>query len=262
MRIARLDTLLAPASVALAALLTRHPLPLILLLAALWPRIPRPRTYLVAFALLGLILNGLFSWYGATELWAAPFTLSLMGRPRLTLEALALGAATGLQISVVAAAFIIAFTRTRPQDVARLVPGQGPKIATALALRTLPELARDAKGLRDGLALRGVDVDGVRGTASLLSPLVARSLDRTSQSLELLWVRGAGAPPRAATALRIDTTTILSALMLLLVPILWATGLWPQDQYLPTLALEPVTSLRWLIPTLPLLTIPGWWRRD
>ncbi len=51
-------------------------------------------------------------------------------------------------------------------------------LAVALATRLVPTLERDAVGLVESLRGRGVEVEGVRARARLLSPLLAGSLER------------------------------------------------------------------------------------
>lgn len=258
----RVTPLLVAASVVAASLLTRHPLPLLVLLAALLPFAPRPRWPIAAFAAVGFVMNGLFSWYGATELWVADFRIPLMGRPRLTAEALASGGATAVQVAVATLALLIAFSRTTPQALARLMPGTGPRLAAGVAFRAVPDFARDAKAIRHGLAVRGVETRGVRGASQLLVPLVARSLDRAATTIEVLYARGAGARPRTAVATRWTPWDGLAVLTLVGLIAAWATGLWPEATYLPRLSLASAAAWTTWLPALPALLLPGVGRRD
>ena len=52
-------------------------------------------------------------------------------------------------------------------------------LAVALATRLVPTLERDAAGYVEALRGRGLVVEGVRGRARLISPLVAGSLERS-----------------------------------------------------------------------------------
>jgi energy-coupling factor transporter transmembrane protein EcfT len=257
----RLTPLLSAAAVALAAGLTRHPLPLVLLVAAMLVVAPRPRWPVLAFAVVGFVMNGLFSWHGATSLWVADFTVPLLGRPRLTAEALTLGLATAMQVAVVSLAFLVAFSRTSPQAVARLVPGTGPRLAVRIGLRALPDLAEDARAMRAGLAVRGVETHGVRGAGNLLVPLVSRSLDRAMQTVEVLYARGAGARPRASMPLAWGTRDVVAVALLAALAACWLTGLWPQADYFPHLSFEPVASIRTWVPAAAVLAVPGVARR-
>jgi energy-coupling factor transport system permease protein len=60
----------------------------------------------------------------------------------------------------------------------------------------VPTLERDAVGFVEALRGRGVAVDGLRGRARLLSPLVAGSLERSLNLAESMEARGFGRPGR------------------------------------------------------------------
>ena len=57
-------------------------------------------------------------------------------------------------------------------------------------------LERDAAGLVEALRGRGVEVQGARGHARLLSPLLAGSLERGLNLAEAMEARGFGRPGR------------------------------------------------------------------
>src|SRR5262249_60316867 len=65
-------------------------------------------------------------------------------------------------------------------------------LAVALATRLLPTLVRDAHGLVEALRGRGVHVEGFRGHARLLSPVLAGSLERGMNLAEAMEARGFG----------------------------------------------------------------------
>jgi energy-coupling factor transport system permease protein len=69
-------------------------------------------------------------------------------------------------------------------------------LAIALATRLVPTLERDAAGLVEALRGRGVKVEGVRGRARLLSPLLAGSLERSLNLAESMEARGFARPGR------------------------------------------------------------------
>ncbi len=72
-------------------------------------------------------------------------------------------------------------------------------LAVALATRLVPSLERDAVGLAAAVRGRGVHLAGPRGYGTLLSPLVAGSLERASSLAEAMEARGfgRGRPTRA-----------------------------------------------------------------
>ena len=71
-------------------------------------------------------------------------------------------------------------------------------LAVALATRLVPTLERDAVGLVESLRGRGVEVEGARARARLLSPLLAGSLERGLNLAEAMEARGFGRPAARA----------------------------------------------------------------
>jgi energy-coupling factor transporter transmembrane protein EcfT len=159
-----------------------------------------------------LVFNAAFAWRGATVLWEAPFRVSLLGRPRLTVEALAWGATAGGQLAATVIGLGAATVAVPPQALNRAMERAGLPASLAraagLALRLVPDTTRDAKAMRDALRVRGVDTGTVRGASQTLVPLAARSLDRAQVAEEALLVRGydpddadTGWPPAGVLAL-------------------------------------------------------------
>jgi energy-coupling factor transport system permease protein len=56
----------------------------------------------------------------------------------------------------------------------------------------VPTLERDVRGLVEALRGRGVEVEGVRGRARLVSPIVSGSLERALNLAEAMEARGYG----------------------------------------------------------------------
>ncbi|MGQ0536032.1 MAG: hypothetical protein ACT4PT_08160, partial [Methanobacteriota archaeon] len=229
----RLAPLVSGLALATAAALSRHPAPLAVLLVVTLAVAPRPRAPYFLFALVGAAMNGLFSWYGDTVLWRAPFTVALLGRPAFTVEALLLGLVTGAQVAIIAAAVAAALTRTSPEAVARLVPGAGARLATGLALRAAPDLAADVAAMRAAQAVRGTAPAGLAGAGHLLVPLVARSLDRSMTTLEVLYARGGDARPTAARPVAGGAAGLRAACSLALVVGRRVAGWWPTADLMP-----------------------------
>ncbi|HZG35093.1 MAG TPA: energy-coupling factor transporter transmembrane component T [Gaiellaceae bacterium] len=221
------------AAAAAAALLADRVLSVALLAAvllALCLRAPaRRRIYLLAAGstAIGVLVLSPFLWSSpeGTLLWQGP-TLPVVGTLDLTtaeLNAAALGALRLLALSLAFAAYALLL------DHDRLVAAAGwarrSTLAVALATRLVPSLERDAAGLADAVRGRGVALQGVRGYATLLSPLVAGSLERASSLAEAMEARGYGRSgstraPRAAWGRR-DRLALAAAPVLVLVGALW-----------------------------------------
>ena len=72
--------------------------------------------------------------------------------------------------------------------------GRRSALAVALATRLVPTLERDGAGLAEAVRGRGIRVDGFRGHARLVAPLVAGSLERAANLGEAMEARGFGRP--------------------------------------------------------------------
>jgi energy-coupling factor transporter transmembrane protein EcfT len=98
-------------------------------------------------------------------------------------------------------------------------------LAVAMATRLVPTLERDAAGLREAVRGRGVSVEGARGYARLLSPLVAGSLERAASLAEAMEARGYGRAgstraPRPPWT-RLDRAAVALAALPVVMGLLW-----------------------------------------
>jgi energy-coupling factor transport system permease protein len=105
-------------------------------------------------------------------------------------------AAAGVQALRLAAVGLAFAAYALLLDLDRLLQAAGfarrSVLAAGLATRLVPTLERDAAGFVEALRGRGVRVEGVRGRARLLSPLVAGSLERALNLAEAMEARGFG----------------------------------------------------------------------
>lgn len=139
------------------------------------------------------VLSPLFNTAGGgTLLWEGP-TIPVVGPLDVTSAELGQAALNGLRLVALALAFA-AYALLLDHD--RLVAGvraaRRSALAVALATRLVPTLQRDAAGLAEAIRGRGVELRGARGYASLLSPLVAGSLERATNLAEAMEARGFG----------------------------------------------------------------------
>ena len=129
---------------------------------------------------------------GGTLLWEGP-TLPVIGPLDISTDEIRIAVVNGLRLAVVGLAFT-AYTLRVDHD--RLVSAAGfarrSALAVALATRLVPSLERDATGFAESVRGRGVELEGVRGYATLLSPLVAGSLERATGLAEAMEARGFG----------------------------------------------------------------------
>jgi energy-coupling factor transport system permease protein len=176
---------------------------------------------------LGVFLLSPLLWSApdGAVLWEGP-TLPVLGPLDVTTTEIAAAALNALRLAALGLAFA-AYALLLDHD--RLVAGarfaRRSALAVALATRLVPSLERDAAGLAESVRGRGVQLEGARGYATLLSPLVAGSLERATNLAEAMEARGFGRPgstraPRPPWAGR-DRLAVVAAVLLVTVAALW-----------------------------------------
>ena len=168
-----------------------------LLVACLCAPAARRRPYLVGTLVAGVsvVVVSPFLWSGGgTLLWEGP-TVPVLGVLDVTTDEFVQAALSGLRLVCVGLAFAV-YTLFVDHD--RLVGavrfGRRSALAAALATRLVPTLERDAAGIREAVRGRGIELEGARSYATLLSPLVAGSLERATNLSEAMEARGFGRP--------------------------------------------------------------------
>jgi energy-coupling factor transport system permease protein len=221
------------ASAAAAALLAERLASIAVLAAVLLALCLRAGWRRARLYVLGTLVSGLgvvvvypfLAVEGGTALWSGP-QLPVLGPLDVTVEELQLAAASGLRLVAVGLAFA-ALTLLVDHD--RLLAAAGfarrSTLAVALATRLLPTLERDAAGLAESVRGRGVAVEGARGHARLLSPLVAGSLERAVGLAEAMEARGFGRAG-ATRAPRPPWTSLDRAALVLAPTLVLAGALW------------------------------------
>ncbi|MCP9487685.1 MAG: energy-coupling factor transporter transmembrane protein EcfT [Gaiellaceae bacterium MAG52_C11] len=194
-------------------------------LLAICLRAPAQRRWIYLFGALstglGVLVFSPFLWSSpeGTVLWEGP-TIPVLGPLDVTTVELYEAALNALRLSALALAFS-AYALLLDHD--RLVAAAGfarrSALAVALATRLVPSLERDAAGLAEAVRGRGLRLEGARGYATLLSPLVAGSLERASSLAEAMEARGFGraGPTRAPRPRWSDRDRVALALAPLLV---------------------------------------------
>jgi energy-coupling factor transport system permease protein len=220
------------ASVA-AALLAEHTVSvavLALVLLAVCLRAPRARRwpYLVGTGISALalfVVTPFVETIGSHPLWTGPI-VPVLGQLDVTREELSSALFQACRLAAVGFAFA-AYALLLDHD--RLIAGAGfarrSVLAVALATRLVPTLERDAGGFVDSLRGRGVQVEGVRRRAALVSPLLAGSLERGLNVAEAMEARGYGrrerthvpSPPWST----VDRVAVAGAVLLVAIGVAW-----------------------------------------
>jgi energy-coupling factor transport system permease protein len=201
-----------------------------LVLLAVCLRAPRGRRAPYLFGALttglGVLVLSPFLWVGdGTVLWSGP-SVPVLGTLDVTTGELSTAALNGLRLTALGLAFAAyALLLDHDRLVAAVPFARRSALAVALATRLVPSLERDAGGLAEAMRGRGVELKGARAYASLLSPLVAGSLERASNLAEAMEVRGFGRPgptraPRPAWT-RLDRLAVVAGAALAAIGALW-----------------------------------------
>ena len=196
------------------------------ILLAICLRAPAQRRGVYLFGALstgvGVLVFSPFLWSSPEGrlLWEGP-TIPVLGPLDVTTVELSEAGLNALRLTALALAFS-AYALLLDHD--RLVAAAGfarrSALAVALATRLAPSLERDAAGLAEAIRGRGLALQGARGYATLLSPLVAGSLERATSLAEAMEARGFGRQgstraPRPGWSDRDRAALVLSPLLVL-----------------------------------------------
>ena len=221
------------AAVAVTALLADRTVSVAVLavvLLAVCLRAPRGRRWpyvagSLTTALMVFLVSPLVQHLGTHIVWTGP-DLPVFGRLDVTGEELEVALFQGARLAAVALAFA-AYALLLDHD--RLLQAAGfarrSVLAVGLAIRLVPTLERDVRGLVEALRGRGVEVRGLWSRARLLSPLVANSLERGLNLAEAMEARGYGRPGRTRTPRppwsRVDQAALAASPALIVIGALW-----------------------------------------
>jgi energy-coupling factor transport system permease protein len=193
-------------------------------------RAPRGRRWpyllgtLMGAALL-FVFSPLFARYGGIVYWDGP-SVVVIGELDVTSEELSYALFQSLRFAAVGLAFA-AYALLLDHDRLLMAGGRLRRsvLAIALATRLVPTLERDAAGFVEALRGRGVVVEGIRGHARLVSPLIAGSLERSLNLAESMEARGFGRPGRTRAPsppwTLVDRLAIVGAVLLVSAGALW-----------------------------------------
>ena len=192
-----LALLLALAAAALVADRWQVPAVVAAVLLGLCLRAPASRRwpYLVGCALTAgavFVVTPLVVVEGVDVLWSGP-AVPVLGQLDVTTQELAAAAVQAVRLAAVTLAFAVYALRLDHDSLLRSARfARRSALVVALATRLVPTLERDVRGLVEALRGRGVEVEGVRGRARLVSPIVSGSLERALNLAEAMEARGYG----------------------------------------------------------------------
>jgi len=217
------------AALATAALLAYHLaavgiVALVLFAVCLRAPTERRRFYLIGTLVSAgalFLLTPFIETIGSHPIWTGPI-VPVLGQLDVTHEELISAGVNALRLAAVGFAFAAYALLLDHDALLQAVRFARP---AALATRLMPTLERDAAGFLEALRGRGVEVNGVRGRAVLLSPLLASALERGLNLAEAMEARGYGRTGRTSIP-RPRWRARDSAVIGLAVAIVTAGALW------------------------------------
>jgi energy-coupling factor transport system permease protein len=235
------------AAAALPALLTRNPLYLSLVLAAVGitylalgqgSSLARSWGAFVRFGatlwLLTIPFVALTSHQGNLVLFSLPANWPIIGGP-ITVESLLYGLCTGLQIISLLLAFAVFNVAVDQARLLRMTPAfiYQMGVVSAIAVGFVPQMVAAWQAIREAQQVRGHRVRGVRDLLPLIMPLLITALERAMRLAESMEARGFGGTPETASSRRklAHQLAILAGLAALAAG-LAILGFWPGQRLL------------------------------
>lgn len=223
-----------------------------------------------------MIINGLFIKAGATVIYRGP-VLPVLGRIRITAEALAYGGGMGLRLLIIISAFCLFTYTVQPDRFMKLFGPFGNRTVflMTLSIRLFPLMVTDYRRIMEVQRCRGVRFNSsrwperVRNLFPVVSVLLLSSLERSFMQAESMYARGFGSGRRTQysselwrrrdSIINILTATALIFGIWLQVAGISAFEYYPRMTSLASVALWPVAVLVLLL-SAPVMMDWGWHR--
>lgn len=252
------------ATIIVLSLIFDHPLYILVLLTAVvillksadvwreWTSVLKLSLWLGASI---IVINALVSHHGNHVLVVAPFTLPVLGRLVITLEAIAFGAVMAVKLMVIISAFAFINLTVHPDDIMlvllKMKLPYKSVLVTSLSTRFIPCLIEDVQRINDAYRTRGVLLDTgswfrrLKNRAGIIIPLLSNSLDRAVQVAEAMEARAFGTGQkrtfyRAIKLSRMDWVILIFGLLPLGAGIMIRVFGYGDYEYYPSL---PVINL-------------------
>jgi len=144
-----------------------------------------------------IIVNTLFVRVGSTVLYSGP-RVPVIGRIRITLEALIYGGAMGLRLLIIISIFCLFTYTVQPDRFMKLFGKFSSKLIfiIILSIRLFPLMVEDFERITEVQKTRGVSIENdsfinkVKKTLPMVSVLLLSSLERSFEQAESMYSRG------------------------------------------------------------------------
>ncbi len=221
-----------------------------------------------------MFVNAVMVQAGSTVLLYGP-RVPVLGKIRITLEAICFGAGMGVRLLVIISAFCFYTYTVHPDKVLKLFSSFGNKsvLAIILSTRLFPLMVRDVRRITEVQRCRGVKLDTgswwerIKNRLPIINVLLLSSLERSMQVAESMQARGYGSGKRtyySRDLWRPRDYMILSAAAVSLITGIWAALYgWSGYNYYPRLEKFNLDELKPAIFVVLALIVPtvlswGW----
>ena len=217
-----------------------------------------------------IVVNALISYQGNHVLAAAPLILPVIGRPMITMEAIAFGGVMAMKLMGIISAFIFINLTVHPDDIMSVLlklrfPYKSV-LVTSMSTRFIPCLVEDVQRITDAYRTRGVLMDTgnwmrrLKRRTVIIVPLLTNSLDRAVQVAEAMEARAFGTGKkrtffRDIKMSRIDLVTLIAAVFPLAAAIVLRIMEYSSYQFYPTLEKIAPHSFEWAILVILILIL-------
>jgi len=146
-----------------------------------------------------IVVNALFVRVGSTVLYFGP-KIPIIGRIRITLEALIYGGAMGLRLLIIISIFCLFTYTVQPDKFMKLFGRFSSKLIfiIILSIRLFPLMIEDFERISEVQKTRGVSIEKdkminrIKNTLPMISILLLSSLERSFEQAESMYSRGYG----------------------------------------------------------------------
>ena len=207
------------------------------------------KAFILFTAVMIILVNPLVSQSGRTVLFQLRH-VPVIGRIRITLEAICYGLIMAVKLTSVTCAFVLFSSMTDQDDMFAFMSGVMPKstILFSMTVNVVHRIQNEIKRVHDVMLMRGLVMEGqrmnekVRAALPLLKVVVISALEGSIDRAEALHVRGFGSGSRTIykpIVFQKKDRMVLAAIMILLGMTLYAItsgvasyAFYPQMQHL------------------------------
>lgn len=230
--------------------------------------------FTIPMIILIVLINALFVHAGATVLYKGP-RLPVIGKIKITLEAIAYGVGMGIRLLVIISVFCLYTYAVQPDKFMKMFSRIGNKsvFVIILATRLFPLMISDYRRIMEVQRCRGVKldtgkwVDRAKNLLPVISALLLSCLERSFWQAESMYARGYGSGKRSIYIKDLwrirDYLIIFMSSLGLVVGILAYISGYASYEYYPRLIRFEMIELKMLIVVIIILLFPvilnwGW----